>query len=138
MRAQKQGASGRELRVKSLENAIRLKRFEVDDKRRQVGQIMTMIEEFSRMIVSLDLEIEAEHRRTGIADDKHYAYSTFARAALQRRKNLQTSVDDLQHRLDTAEAALDLAEAELARDEERIAREEPIELGRFGGQRSTE
>jgi chromosome segregation ATPase len=128
----------RELRMKARDNAVRLKRFQIDDKRRQVGQIETMIEEFNRMISDLDQEVEAEHRRTGIDDDKHFAYSTFARAAIQRRENLQTSVDDLQSQLTTAKAALDLAEAELARDEERIDRDSLISDRRVGGRRATD
>jgi flagellar FliJ protein len=124
--------------MKSRDNAVRLKRFQIDDKRRQVGQIETMIEEFNRMISDLDQEVEAEHRRTGIDDDKHFAYSTFARAAIQRRQNLQTSVDDLQSQLTTAKAALDLAEAELARDEERIDRDSLISDRRVGGRRSSD
>jgi chromosome segregation ATPase len=124
--------------MKSRDNAVRLKRFQIDDKRRQVGQIETMIEEFNRMISDLDQEVEAEHRRTGIDDDKHFAYSTFARAAIQRRQNLQTSVDDLQSQLTTAKAALDLAEAELARDEERIDRDSLIADRRVGGRRSSD
>ncbi len=124
--------------MKSRDNAVRLKRFQIDEKRRQVGQIETMIEEFDRMISDLDQEIKAEHRRTGIADDKHFAYSTFARAAIQRRENLQTSVNDLQSQLTTARAALDLAEAELARDEERIDRDSTASERRVGGRRATD
>ena len=128
----------RELRMKSRDNAVRLKRFQIEEKRRQVGQIETMIEEFNRMISDLDQEIEAEHRRTGIADDKHFAYSTFARAAIQRRENLQTSVSDLDSQLTTARAALDLAEAELARDEERIDRDSLVSDRRVGGRRASD
>lgn len=124
--------------MKARDNAVRLKRFQIEDKRRQVGQIETMIEEFNRMISDLDQEVEAEHRRTGIDDDKHFAYSTFARAAIQRRENLQTSVADLESQLTTAKAALDLAEAELARDEERMDRDNMINDRRVGGRRSTD
>ena len=124
--------------MKSRDNAVRLKKFQIEDKRRQVGQIETMIEEFTRMINDLDQEVEAEHRRTGIDDQSHFAYSTFARAAVQRRANLQTSVDDLQSQLTTAMAALDLAEAELARDEERIGRDNTMTERRVGGRRSTD
>ena len=106
--------------MRSREQEVRLKRSEIDDKRRQVAQIGKMIEEFNRMVSNLDHEIEAEHRRTGIDDHKHYAYSTFARAAIQRRENLQTSIADLQRQLKTGAAALDLAEAELERDQARI------------------
>ena len=124
--------------MKSRDNAVRLKQFEVDDKRRHVGQIETMIEEFNRMIADLDHEIDAEQRRTGIDDDKHFAYSTFARAAAQRRENLKTSVADLQSQLTTAAAALDLAEAELARDEERIDYDSVIADRRVGSRRSND
>jgi phage shock protein A len=124
--------------MKSRDNAVRLKKFQIEDKRRQVGQIEAMIEEFARMIGDLDQEIEAEHRRTGIDDAKHFAYSTFARAAVQRRQNLQNSVDDLQSQLTTATAALDLAEAELARDEERIGRDNVMTERRIGGRRATD
>ena len=124
--------------MKPRDIAVRQKRKQIEDKHRQIGQIETTIEEFNRMIADLDLEIEAEHRRTGIDDDKHFAYSTFARAAIQRRQNLQTSVDDLQSQLTTAKAALDLAEAELARDEERIDRDSLISDRRVGGRRSSD
>ena len=115
--------------MKSREGAIRSKRFQIEDKQRQVGQIESMIEEFSRMIGDLDHEIAAEHRRTGIDDENHFAYSTFARAAQQRRENLQTSVADLQSQLDTAKAALDLAEAELVHEQDRHERETGQVLG---------
>jgi hypothetical protein len=113
-----------------------MKRFQIEERRRQVGQIETMIEEFGRMVSDLDMEIAAEHRRTGIDDEKHFAYSTFARAARQRRSNLQTSVNDLAQQLDTAKAALDLATAELQREEEKMERESGAETARHHGDRA--
>lgn len=115
--------------MKPRDSVIRLKRFQVEEKRRQVGRIELMIEEFSRMIAELDYEIAAEHRRTGIDDEKHFAYSTFARAARRRRDNLDASVADLRGQLEAARAGLDLAETELAQEEERLERE----AGREGG-----
>jgi flagellar protein FliJ len=116
--------------MKSRDGTIRMLRFKVEERRRQVGQIETMIEEFNRMISDLDLEIAAEHRRTGIDDEKHFAYSTFARAANQRRSNLNTSISDLGHQLETARGALDLAVAELEREEEKLERDTAQEAGR--------
>jgi hypothetical protein len=100
-----------------------MKRFQIEERRRQVGQIETMIEEFGRMVADLDHEIAAEHRRTGIDDEKHFAYSTFARAARQRRANLQASIAELGQQFDTASAALDLALAELEKEEEKLERD---------------
>ncbi len=116
--------------MKSRDAQIRMKRFQIEERRRQVGQIETMIEEFGRMVGDLDHEIAAEQRRTGLDDEKHFAYSTFARAARQRRTNLQTSIADLGQQLETAKAALDLAMAELQREEEKLERETGPELVR--------
>jgi flagellar protein FliJ len=109
--------------MKPRDSVIRLMRFQIEDKRRHVGQIEAMIEELSRMAGELDREIAAEHRRTGIDDEKHFAYSTFARAARARRNNLAASIEDLKGQLVAARAALDLAETELAHEEERLGRE---------------
>lgn len=109
--------------MKSRDSALRMLRFQAEERRRQVGQIETMIEEFTRMVGDLDLEIAAEQRRTGIEDEKHFAYSTFARAARQRRANLQASIDELTQQRETAQGAFDLAEAEVEREEEKVERE---------------
>lgn len=109
--------------MKSRDSAIRMLRFQAEERRRQVGQIEAMVEEFNRMVSDLDIEIAAEHRRTGIEDEKHFAYSTFARAARQRRANLQASIEELSQQLETARGALDLAEAEAHKEEEKMERE---------------
>jgi len=109
--------------MKSRDAAIRQKRFVVEDCKRRLGQIDTMIEEFSRMASDLEHEIAAEKRRTGIEDEKHFAYSTFARAAGQRRDNLLVSVRDLESQREAANAALEAALAELEREEGRHGRE---------------
>ena len=73
------------------ESLIRLKKFQVDEKRRQVAQIEMMVADFERMASELDQQIEIEHTKTGISDVAHFAYSTFAKAALTRRDNLLNS-----------------------------------------------
>jgi flagellar export protein FliJ len=91
------------------ESLIRLKKFQVDEKRRQVTQIEMMIADFERMASDLDQQIEIEHQKTGISDVAHFAYSTFAKAALARRDNLLASAHDMKEKLETAQD--DLAEA---------------------------
>jgi flagellar export protein FliJ len=91
------------------ESLIRLKKFQVDEKRRQVTQIEMMIADFERMASDLDQQIEIEHQKTGISDVAHFAYSTFAKAALTRRDNLLASAHDMKEKLETAQD--DLAEA---------------------------
>lgn len=101
--------------MKSRENLVRLKLFQVNEKRRQVTQLETMIAEFDRMAAELDHQVDAEEKKTGITDTSHFAYSTFAKAARQRRDNLTHSKDELIGQKDAAEADLSEAEAELSK-----------------------
>jgi flagellar export protein FliJ len=101
--------------MKSRDTLVRLKKFQADEKRRRVTQIEMMIAEFGRMAGDLDREIAAEEQRSGVKDQTHYAYSTYARAARARRDNLAHSADELKNQLEEARAALDLANDELAK-----------------------
>jgi flagellar protein FliJ len=95
--------------MKSRETLIRLRKFQVDEKRRRTAQIEMMIAEFERMTADLDREIKSEQDKVGISDPAHFAYPTYAKAAKQRRENLLRSVNDLKVQLD--EAKNELAEA---------------------------
>jgi len=79
------------------ESLIRLKKFQVDEHRRVVAQIDMMIADFERMAAEL---------KTGISDATHFAYSTFAKAALTRRDNLMTSANDMRDKLESAQDQL--------------------------------
>ena len=92
--------------MKSRDTLIRLKRFQVDEKRRRVAQIETMMAEFDRMAAELDREIATEENRSGISDLTHFAYPTYAKAARARRDNLKRSADDLKLQLTEAQAEL--------------------------------
>lgn len=120
--------------MKSRETLIRLKKFQVDEKRRRVAQIEGMIAEFQRMAGELDREIAVEQERAGIHDPAHFAYPTYAKAAIQRRENLRRSADELRGQLEDARAALgdafeDLKKVELL-DERDQARERAEENAR--------
>ena len=103
--------------MKSRETLIRLKKFQVDEKRRKVAQIEAMIAEFERIAVDLDREIKTEQDRAGIHDPGHFAYPTYAKAAMTRKENLKRSADELKTQLDDAKAALGEAFEELKKVE---------------------
>ena len=65
------------------------------------------------MAINLDRQISAEEDRTGVKDSSHFAYSTFAKAAVQRRSNLKASIDGLVAKLDAAVRERDAAQADL-------------------------
>jgi flagellar FliJ protein len=103
--------------MKSRDTLIRLKKFQVDERRRKVAQIEGMIAEFERMATDLDREIKTEQERAGIHDPAHFAYPTYAKAAMGRKENLKRSADELKTQLDDAKAALGEAFEELKKVE---------------------
>src|SRR5712691_12295519 len=103
--------------MKSRETLVRLKKFQVDEKRRKVAQIETMIGEFDRVASELEREIRLEQDRAGIHDPAHFAYPTYAKATIARRENLKRSVDELVAQLDEAKAALQESFEELKKVE---------------------
>lgn len=113
--------------MKSRDSLIRLKRFQVEDKRRRLVQIEAMMAEFARMSGDLDREIAAEEKRAGISDPSHFAYPTYARAAMTRRDNVLRSRQELEGQLGDARTALETARAELAKAESLDGRERMAE-----------
>ena len=103
--------------MKSRQNLVRLKQFQVNEKRRQLAQLDLMVGEFERMAAELELQIAAEEKKAGITDINHFAYPTFAKAARLRRDNLMNSQQDLLQQRTTAESLLAEAEAELSKAE---------------------
>ena len=101
--------------MKSRDNLLRLKQFQVRDKTRQLAQIDMMIAEFEKMHGDLQAQINVEEDKAGITDPTHFAYPTFAKAARQRQQNLIGSIQDLKEKRVNAEAALEEAEAALAK-----------------------
>jgi hypothetical protein len=112
--------------MKARETALRLKRFELDEKARKVADLEQMIREFENIAVDLDRQIHAEEDRTGVKDPKHFAYSTFAKSASLRRDNLRASIAELRGKLEAAQQDFDDAKNQLAR----AATDQPREVTR--------
>jgi len=118
--------------MKSRDTFIRLKKFQVDERRRRVAQIESMIADFQRMAGDLEREIQTEEERAGISDRSHFAYPTYAKAAIARRENLTRSTDELLGQLDDARGALAEAFEELKRVELLDERDHVRERGEEG------
>ena len=124
--------------MKSRETLIRLKKFQVDEKRRKVAQIEAMIAEFDRIAGELEREIKVEQDRAGIHDPAHFAYPTYAKAATARRENLKHSTDELRVQLEDAKAALGEAFEELKKVEMLDERDQQREKAEENAREQTE
>src|SRR4029434_1457352 len=140
------GTSGEYESMKSRETLIRLRKFQVDEKRRRVAQIESMGADFDRMVADLARAIAPEQDRAGIHDPTHFAYPTYAKAAIGRRDNLKRSADELKGQLEEARLALAEAFEELKKVEllderdqmrERVAENvrDQAEMDRIGAMR---
>ncbi|VFU09850.1 flagellar export protein FliJ [Methylocella tundrae] len=109
--------------MKLQETLVRLKRFQVDERRRRVAQIESMVAEFSKIARELEQEVAIEEQRAGIFDASHFAYPTYARAARARRDNLNRSAEELMGQLEDARNRLEEAIAELGKAQGCDARE---------------
>jgi hypothetical protein len=89
--------------MKPRDSAVRAKRFEVAESLRKVASLEGTIRDFESLAAELARQIANEEDRTGIRDQAHFAYSTYAKAAAQRRANLLTSVEDLRAKLAAAQ-----------------------------------
>lgn len=114
--------------MKSRETLIRLRRFDVDEHRQKVGDIESMINDFKQMASDLERQIEVEQERAGVSDVNHYAYPTFAKAAIQRRNNLSASIGELEAKLEQAREELAESFEELKKVE--LLQERDAERGR--------
>jgi len=121
--------------MKPRESMLRLRRFEAEERARKVADIEAMIREFETMAADLARQISSEEERTGVKDPKHFAYSTFAKAAAQRRDNLVISVEDLRVKLAAAEVERDIALDNLRKLESGEGRE--TGRGRLRGEQVT-
>ena len=74
--------------VRSQATSIRRKEFQAEDRRRRVALLKRMIADFERTVADLDREILIEQQRANIHDPAHFAYPTYAKAAILRRDNL--------------------------------------------------
>lgn len=109
--------------MRSRESLLRLHRFRTEDKRRQVADIDSMIQDFMRKYDDLDAQVKFEESRNGVSDPSHFNYSLSAKAARTRRDNLMRSIAELKDQLADAQAALEEEEQELRRAELLVEKE---------------
>jgi hypothetical protein len=85
--------------MRSRATFVRRSEFQADDRRQRVILMERMIADFDRIAADLDREILIEQERARNNDPAHFAYPTYAKAAIFRRDNLRRSADELRAQL---------------------------------------
>ncbi len=99
--------------MRSKNTYLRLQRFRVEERRRQVQAIEAMIADFRRKQDDLDHQIAAEEQRNGVTDPGHFSYSMTAKSLRGRRDNILRSMSELKAELDDAKERFAAEESEL-------------------------
>jgi flagellar FliJ protein len=99
--------------MRSKNTYLRLQRFRLEERRRQVQAIEAMMADFRRKQDDLDHQIAAEEQRNGVTDPGHFNYSMTAKSLRARRYNILRSMGELRGELEEAKARAAEEESEL-------------------------
>ncbi|RIK95533.1 MAG: flagellar export protein FliJ [Proteobacteria bacterium] len=104
--------------MRSLASVIRLHRWKVDEKRREVADLEAMAEALRQRLQDLEQEIEREKEGADVLV-VGFAYAAYVRAALARRERFLRSITDAEaavagKRHELAEAFRELKKFEVA------------------------
>jgi flagellar protein FliJ len=103
--------------MSSLDTLIKLHRWQVDERRRQVAACETLVATLRAERERLEAEKAAEQDIAGNNPEAAYAYSGYAKSVIERRAKLGQSIAEAEEQLTQARATLAEAFAEVKRYE---------------------
>ena len=119
--------------MKSRETLIRLHRFKVDEIRRRLKLLDDMRADLAKKMSDLEVMMQEEQRRAAHSDLGRLAYPTFARSVVQRRENIQRSIDEIEREATQVTEHLQGAYRELKKYEiaaDNLAERERVDVAR--------
>ena len=111
------------IRQREWEARLRLHAFQLEETRRQVGDIKLMIADFRNKQKELEAAIRIEEEQSGISDPKDVRYPLSALDMRKRHANLGRSIEDLEKQLRIAMERVREAEEELEKAREAAERD---------------
>ena len=125
---------------KTLENLIRLYKFNVDEKRRALGVLFAQLNDLEQKVHDLDAQVEHEKKVANSSPDQAlFAYGRFHQRAMDMREEFLQAIAAKQQEVDIARDEVNEAFRELKvyeeaeknrkkREEEERTRKENIEM----------
>lgn len=81
--------------MKGLDNLIRLHRWQLDERRRNLVELERLAQRLGQEIRDLEEEIRSEQQVAAASTDAAMTYGDYARAAVGRRERLESSLAEL-------------------------------------------
>lgn len=113
--------------MKGLAALIRLYRWRLDEKRRELADLQRLEDQFLDDARRLEAEVAAEQEFAKTSDTGSFSYGGFAIGVIERRKRIEASIAEVRQRIDDKRGEVAEAFQELKRYEitqaERLKRE---------------
>jgi len=103
--------------MKGLPTLIRVRQWELEEKRRKLADLEGLAAQLTEAIARLDDEVKMEQGIAGSSLEVNFAYAPFAQAAIERRRTLLASLEDVKHQIDAASEEVTMAYQELKKYE---------------------
>ncbi len=95
--------------MRSLPTLIRLSRWELDQKRRKLGELERLRVDFETQSERLEAELRGEQKSATLSDEGRYAYPAYADAVIDRRRTLARSIAEVEASIEAAREELTTA-----------------------------
>lgn len=100
--------------MSALDSMVRVHRWMLDEKRRKLADLERFVGKMRDELAELDGQVESERQVASQAPyESQQAYASFHAAAVERRRRLQATVDNLQREVDVAREEVNEAFGEL-------------------------
>jgi flagellar FliJ protein len=92
--------------MSTLDTLIRVNRWKLDERRRQLGELERLFERLRSEAVRLEEELVREQQIASTSTEAGYAYAGYARDLITRRQKLAASIGEVEGQLIVAREAL--------------------------------
>jgi flagellar export protein FliJ len=95
--------------MKRSDSLLRLRRFRVDEMKRQMATLDSMKLDAERKLADLEDSVVRERQRAGDSDISRLAFPSFLRSIEVRRENLRATLKEIERERTIAQAELNVA-----------------------------
>jgi flagellar FliJ protein len=85
-----------------MQNLIRVQKWKLDEKRREVTDLENLLANFNAQLTKLNQEQVKEQELASADPEAALLYASYAKAAKIRRENLMNSVQDMEEKIEVA------------------------------------
>jgi flagellar export protein FliJ len=103
--------------MKGLPTLIRVRTWELEEKRRKVADLQGLEAQLLEAIARLDDEVALENQVASTNRDASFTYGSYVSAAIERRRTLDASVLDVRRQIEAAQEEVTIAYQELKKFE---------------------